>query len=167
MDPGNTARPAITERSPDEPVGKRSGRARRVVVVVLVMLGVTACLGLSTLLVLLDQTALAAQVYLQSVSSGNPAFAEALGDHFSDQADWQMRFYKQDIQRDLDWLRSAEITDVTTAREQTLSGQWVTNLRFNYREQGSADPPRQVMLRVKTDKWLALTYVKAVEIVEP
>jgi hypothetical protein len=167
MDPGNTARPAITERSPDEPVAKRGGRARRVVVVVLVMLGVTACLGLSTLLVLLDQTALAAQVYLQSVSSGNPAFAEALGDHFSDQADWQMRFYKQDIQRDLDWLRGAEITDVTTAREQTLSGQWVTNLRFNYREQGSADPPRQVMLRVKTDKWLALTYVKAVEIVEP
>jgi hypothetical protein len=167
MDTGNTARPVITERSPDELVGKRGGRARRVVVVVLVVLGVTACLGLSTLLVLLDQTALAAQVYLQSVSSGNPAFAEALGDHFSDQADWQMRFYKQDIQRDVDWLRGAEITDVTTAREQTLSGQWVTNLRFNYRKQGSADPPRQVMLRVKTAKWLALTYIKAVEIVEP
>jgi hypothetical protein len=167
MDTGRTAHPAITERSPDEPVERRGGRARRVVVAVLVVLSVLACLGLSTLVVLLDQTALAAQVYLQSVSSGNPAFAEALGDHFSDQADWQMRFYKQDIQRDLEWLKGAEISEVTTAREQTLSGQWVTNLRFMYHEPGSPDQPRQVMLRVKTDKWLALTYIRAVEIVEP
>jgi hypothetical protein len=90
-----------------------------------------------------------------------------LGDHFSDEHEGQMALYRMDIQRDLDWLRGAEISNVTTAREQTLSGQWVTNLRFMYRAQGSADPPRQVMLRVKTDRWLALTYVRAVEIVDP
>ena len=167
METDGVARPAITERSPGERAERRGGRARRVIVAVLVVLGVVACLGFSTLLVLLDQTALAAQVYLQSVSSGNPAFAEALGDHFSDERDRQMRFYQQDIQRDLEWLRGADVSDVTPSREQTLSGQWVTNLRFKYRAQGSTDPPRQVMLRVKTDRWLAITYIRAVEIVEP
>lgn len=167
MDTGDAARPAITERSPGETAERRGGRARRVVVGVLVVLGVLGCMALSTLLVLLDQTSLAAQLYLQSVSSGNPAIAEALGDHWSDERDWQMRFYQQEIQRDLEWLRGADISDVTTAREQTLSGQWVTNLRFMYRAQGSTDPPRQVMLRVKTDRWLAITYIRAVEIVEP
>jgi hypothetical protein len=167
MDTGEAARPAITERHTGERVERRGGRARRIVAALLVVLAVGACLGFSTLVVLLDQTALAAQVYLQSVSSGNTVFAEALGDHFSEQHEGQMALYKMDIQRDLDWLRGAEISNVTTAREQTLSGQWVTNLRFDYRAQGSPDPPRQVMLRVKTDRWIALTYIRAVEIVEP
>jgi hypothetical protein len=167
MDTGEAVRPAITERAPGERGERRVGRARRILVALLVVLGIGACLGLSTLVVLLDQTALAAQVYVQSISSGNPAFAEALGDHFSDQHEGQMALYKMDIQRDLDWLRGAEISDITTSREQTLSGQWVTNLRFKYRAAGSPDPPRQVMLRVKTDRWIALTYIRAVEIVEP
>ena len=167
MDTGNAVRPAITERSPDEAVERRGGRARRMVIGALVVLGVLGCMGLSTLLVLLDQTSLAAQLYLQSVSSGNTAVAEALGDHWSGEREGQMAFYKLDIQRDLDWLRGADISDVTTAREQTLSGQWVTNLRFKYHAQGSPEPPRQVMLRVKTDRWLAITYIRAVEIVEP
>lgn len=167
MDTGEAARPAITERDPSARAERRGGRARRVVAALLVVLGVGACLGFSTLVVLLDQTALAAQVYLQAVSSGNPGLAEAMGDHFSEQHEGQMALYKMDIQRDLDWLKGAEITNVTTAREQTLSGQWVTNLRFMYREAGSTDLPRQVMLRVKTDRWIALTYIRAVEIVEP
>jgi hypothetical protein len=167
MDTGDATHPAITERSPDRTAERRGGKARRVVIGALVVLGVLGCMGLSTLLVLLDQTSLAAQLYLQSVSSGNTALAETLGDHWSDERDGQMAFYKLDIQRDLDWLQGAEISDVTTAREQTLSGQWVTNLRFKYRAQGNPDPPRQVMLRVKTDRWLAITYIRAVEIVEP
>jgi hypothetical protein len=167
MNTGEAARPALTERAPGEKAERRWSRARRLVVALLVVFAVGACLGFSTLVVLLDQTALAAQLYLQAVSSGNPGLAEVMGDHFSDQHEGQMALYKMDIQRDLDWLRGAEITNVTTAREQTLSGQWVTNLRFMYRAAGSSDPPRQVMLRVKTDRWIALTYIRAVEIVEP
>lgn len=118
------------------------------------------------LLVLLDQTSLAAQVYIQSINSGNAGIARTLGDRFSDEGDLHRRFLDLDIRRDLDWLSDADITGLTTAREQTLSGQWATILRFNYRPHNSPDPARPATLRVKTDRWFVFTYIRAVEIVD-
>jgi hypothetical protein len=125
------------------------------------------CGGTSLLLALLDQTSLAAQIYIQSINSGNSGIAEMLGDHFSEQQDLNRRFYALDIQRDLDRFRNAQITDLTTSREQTLSGQWATIVRFNYRPSGSSDPPQPAALRVKTDTWFVFTYIRAVEVASP
>jgi hypothetical protein len=114
----------------------------------------------------LDQTAALAHVYLSAVRTGNTSAAELLGDHFSDEKDWRQRFYEQDIQRDVEWLQGAEISDVTATREQTLSGQWVTMLRFKWRPAGSFEPPGDAVLRVKTEKWFLLSYIRAVELVD-
>lgn len=72
---------------------------------------------------------------------------------------------RQDIQRDTAWLGSKELSDVTATREQTLSGQWVTVVRFSYKPPNSNEAPRKGELRVKTDKWWLLTYVRTVEVV--
>jgi hypothetical protein len=125
------------------------------------------CAGSSLLVFLLDQTSLAAQIYIQSINSGNSGIAEMLGDHFSDQQDLNRRFYALDIQRDLDRFHNAQITDLTTSREQTLSGQWATVIRFNYRPSGSSSQPQPVALRVKTDTWFVFTYIRAVEVASP
>ena len=160
--------------SPTEPPAtdptERRRRRTRVWQVLLALLLLFACLGSSTLLFLLDQTTLAAQAYLQSVNSGNVGIAELMGDHYSEDRDWHQRFFRQDIQRDLEWLQGAHLTDVTTSREQTLSGQWVTILRFNYTPANPTNPnqaqPRPAALRVKTDHWLLITYIRAVELLQ-
>lgn len=139
----------------------------RLAKLLLIVLLPTVCIGWSALVFLLDQTSAAGLVYLNAVSTGNTGVAELLGDHYSSDKEWHQRFYKQDIQRDESWLQGAEISDVTTAREQTLSGQTVTMVRFKWRAAGNVGPLRDVALRVKTDSWLLLTYVRAVEVVEP
>src|SRR5205085_2709453 len=98
---------------------------------------------------------------------GNAGVAEFLGDQFSDNRTWQQRFYQQDIQRDISYLGGADVSDVSTSHEQTLSGQWVTVVRFNWREAGSQGSWTPAALRVKTDKWLVFTYIRAVEIMQP
>ena len=146
---------------------EQPSKLRRRVLGCFVVLLFFVCAGTSVLLALLDQTALAAQIYIQSINSGNSGIAEMLGDHFSDQQDLNRRFYALDIQRDLDRFRNAQISDLTTSREQTLSGQWATVIRFNYRSTGSPGQPRSAALRVKTDTWFVFTYIRAVEVASP
>jgi hypothetical protein len=159
---------SVSEAPAIEPAERRM--RTRIWQVLIALLLLFACLGSSTLLFLLDQTSLAAQAYLQSVNSGNSGIAELMGDHYSDDRDWHQRFFHQDVQRDLEWLQGAHLTDVTTSREQTLSGQWVTILRFNYTPANPTTPnqakPRPGALRVKTDHWLLITYIRAVELLE-
>jgi hypothetical protein len=121
------------------------------------------CVGSIVLVVLMDQTSLVGTMYLRAINSGQAWAAEALGDQYSDQRDWHQRFYALDIQRDMSYLSGADITDVVTTREQTLSGQWVTMVRFNWRNASSLGNWRPAALRVKTDKWLVFTYIRAVE----
>lgn len=149
-----------TERKP-----RRSWR--KIAAAVLLALVVFACVGSAAVLLVMDRTTAAGMVYLNAVSSGNTWAAEALGDHWSADQAQNMSFYEADIQRDTAWLRGAEITDATATREQTLSGQWVTMVRFNWRPTGSLDPPKKGALRVKTDSWLIVTYVRAVEVTDP
>ncbi len=141
--------------------------ARRLAKVLLLILLPLMCIGSTALLLLLDQTSAAGLVYLSAVNTGNTWTAELLGDHYSDDKGWHQRLFQQDIQRDEGWLKGAEISDVTTTREQTLSGQWVTMLRFKWHAADSVEPPRDVALRVKTDNWLILTYVRTVKVVGP
>jgi len=65
------------------------------------------------------------------------------------------------------YLQGAELSGVTTTREQTLSGQWVTMVRFSWRKAGSTATWTPGALRVKTDHWWFFTYIRAVEDVEP
>jgi hypothetical protein len=145
----------------------KPSRRKRVGCAVLVILSVILCLGSITVTVLADQTTLMGAAYLQAVHLGNANAAELLGDHFSDDKTWHQKFYAQDIQRDIGYLSNAELTGVTATREQTLSGQWVTMVRFSWRERGSSGAWTQAALRVKTDHWWFITYIRAVEVVEP
>lgn len=146
---------------------KSRSRRRRVGCSVLVVLFVVLCLGSVTVTIMADQTTLMGVAYLQTVHLGNAKAAELLGDHFSDDQTWHQKFYAQDIQRDMAYLQGAELSGVTTTREQTLSGQWVTMVRFSWREKGSTGSWTQGALRVKTDHWWFITYIRAVEVVEP
>ncbi len=114
----------------------------------------------------LDQTSALGYAYLGAVSTGNTWTAELLGDHYSDERAWRQRFYEQDIQRDVQWLQGAEISDIEAVREQTLSGQWVTMVYFKWRPGDTREPLRDAALRVKTEKWLLLNYIRAVELVD-
>jgi hypothetical protein len=140
--------------------------ARRIGKVILLVLLPLVCIGSTALVFVLDQTTALAHVYLSAVQSGNTSAAELLGDHYSDEKDWRQRFYEQDIQRDVQWLQGAAISDVSAVREQTLSGQWVTMLYFKWRPAGSLEPPEDAALRVKTEKWFLLSYIRAVELVD-
>ena len=102
---------------------------------------------------------------LQAVQGGNTSVAEALGDHYSENRAANSQLYEMDLQRDIGWLRGAQVASVTTSREQTLSGQWATVLRFDWRPDSSAQW-RHATLRVKTERWLLITYIRAVELVE-
>ncbi|HEX8230568.1 MAG TPA: hypothetical protein VF826_14815 [Chloroflexia bacterium] len=124
------------------------------------------CIVSTALVFVLDQTSALGYAYLHAVTNGNTWTAELLGDHYSDEKDSRQRFYEQDIQRDVQWLQGAEISDVTATREQTLSGQWVTMVYFKWRPVGSIQPPEDAALRVKTEKWLLLNYIRAVELVD-
>ena len=73
--------------------------------------------------------------------------------------------YQLDLERDLAWLGGATISDVQTTREETLSGQGVTMVRFKWRPAGSNSLPEDAVLRVKTERWLAVTYIRTVEVV--
>ncbi len=126
-----------------------------------------ACAGSFSLLVAADQTAFLGLTYVNAISSGNTDLAEFLGDHFSENKGWNRQSLALDIQRDSVWLNGAELSDVTTSREQTLSGQWVTMVRFKYRGMHSSAPWQEAALRVKIDRWYLLPYVRVVEIAEP
>ncbi len=140
--------------------------ARRVGRAILLVLLPIVCIVSAALMAALDQTTALGYAYLSAISTGNTWAAELLGDHYSGEKDWRKRLYELDIQRDAGWLQGAEISDVTAAREQTLSGQWVTLLRFKWRPAGSAEPPHDALLRVKTEKWLLLNYIRTVELVD-
>ena len=144
----------------------RGSLARRIGKAVLLVLLPLVCIGSTALVLVLDQTTALAHVYLNAVRTGNTSAAELLGDHYSDEKDWRQRFFEQDIQRDVQWLQGAEISDITATREQTLSGQWVTMLYFKWRPAGSLEPPEDAALRVKTEKWFLLSYIRAVELVD-
>lgn len=144
----------------------RGSMARRIGKAVLLVLLPLVCIGSTALVFVLDQTTALAHVYLNAVRTGNTSTAELLGDHYSDEKDWRQRFYEQDIQRDVQWLQGAEISDVRAVREQTLSGQWVTMLYFKWRPAGTLEPHRDAVLRVKTEKWFLLSYIRAVELVD-
>lgn len=133
--------------------------------IVLVLLPI-ACIGSTALVFVLDQTTALGYAYLNAVQTGNTWAAEMLGDHYSGEKDWRRRFYQQDIQRDVQWLQGAEISDVAATRAQTLSGQWVTMLRFQWRPSGSLGPLEDATLRVKTEKWWLWNYIRAVELVD-
>src|ERR1051325_1264338 len=86
--------------------------------------------GIISLVILMDQTTFVGMAYLRAVNSNNTWTAELLGDQYSEDRNWHQRFYQLDIKRDEEYLANAELSDVTTSREQTLSGQWVTVVRF-------------------------------------
>jgi hypothetical protein len=145
---------------------KRKRPWKRVGIALLLVLVVGLCLGSTSVLVMADQTTFMGVAYLNSVRSGNVGIAELLGDHFSDDSGWHQKFYATDIQRDMSYLHDAEVTNVIATREQTLSGQWVTIVRFNWREPGSTGDWHTGAMRVKTGRWLFITYINAVELVE-
>jgi hypothetical protein len=99
--------------------------------------------------------------------TGNSWAAELVGDHFSDNSGFNGKLIRLDFQRDSAWLKDAEVTGITSSKEQTLSGQWATVLRFDYRALGSNGPWQRAALRVKTDRWFAIPFVRAVERIEP
>src|SRR5438552_1289492 len=136
---------------PETPQAKKRSRRRRVGCVVLVVLAVVLCLGSVSVTIMADQTTLMGMAYLQTVHLGNAGAAELLGDHFSDDKTWHQKFYAQDIQRDMAYLQGSELSGVITTREQTLSGQWVTMVRFSWRKSGSTGAWTPAALRVKTD----------------
>jgi hypothetical protein len=115
----------------------------------------------------MDQTALAANVYLQAVSSNNKGLAMLLADHYTQNSEGQRASYEFDLERDLGWLGGASVSSVEATREETLSGQAVTVLRFNWRPAGGNSPPEPAALRVKTERWFVVTYIRAVEIIDP
>src|SRR6476620_4360387 len=128
---------------------------------------VVLCAGAAVLAAFIDQPALLGNAYLQAVVSGNEEGVNLIADHFSDDQKLNRFFLGEDFKRDSEYLAHAEIGDVRTERTQTLSGQWVTLLRFKYRPEGLAAPWKEGALRIKTDSWLVLTYLRAVEQVEP
>jgi hypothetical protein len=115
----------------------------------------------------MDQTALAANVYLQAIGSNNKGLAMALGDHYTSNAEGQRAIYELDVDRDLEWLGGATISEVQATREETVSGQSVTILKFQWRPAGSSSVPEEAALRVKTDRWFAVTYIRTVEVMDP
>ena len=125
------------------------------------------CVGSIVLVVLMDQTTMVGLAYVRAVNSGQAWAAEILGDQYSDDRDWHQRFFQLDIQRDISYLSGADISDISASREQTLSGQWVTVVRFNWRGPTSLGHWQPGALRVKTDKWLIFTYIRAVEEMSP
>ena len=139
----------------------RMGRALALLLLALL------CAGSITLVVVMDQTTFVGLAYLRAVNGGNKWAAELLGDHYSEDRGWHQRFLSQDIDRDLGYLANSEVADVTASREQTLSGQWVTIVRFTWRGTESLGNWQRAALRVKTDNWLIFTYIRAVEITQP
>ncbi len=133
----------------------------------LVTLFALLCFGSIGIVVLGDQTALAGMAYLGAVNSGNTGIVALMGDHYTESSGWHQRFLAQDARRDAAWLNGAEVSDVTTSREQTLSGQWVTMVRFRWRKAGTSAQWTQAALRVKTDRWLFIPYVRVVEDIGP
>src|SRR5438309_11527201 len=131
----------------DAPQPKR--RRVRLWQALLLALLLLLCVGSISAFVLADQTTMVGVLYLQAVNAGNDTAAQLLGDHFSDDQGWHQRFFEQDIRRDIGYLNGATLSGVTASREQTLSGQWVTMLRFNYRAPDST-AWSQAALRVKT-----------------
>ena len=131
------------------------------------ILAALLCVGCAALAILMDQTALAANVYLQAVNSNNKGLAMLLADHYTENAAGQRALYELDLDRDLALLSGVTLTNIETTREQTLSGQWVTILRFNWRPAGSNGAFVPWVLRVKTDRWFVVTYVRAVEVISP
>jgi hypothetical protein len=144
----------------------KSNIARRVGKAILLVLLPLMCIASTSLVFVLDQTSALGYAYIHVVSTGNTWTAELLGDHYSGEKEWRQRFYQQDIRRDVQWLQGAEIRDIAATREQTLSGQWVTMVYFKWRPMGSIEPLQDAALRVKTEKWLLLNYIRAVELVD-
>jgi hypothetical protein len=126
-----------------------------------------ACVGCAALAMLLDGTALAANLYLGAVSSNNRDLALLMADHYSQRGEANRALYGLDLSRDIAWLGGATISDVQATRDTTLSGQTVTLLTFKWRPAGSSGPLQNGALRVKTERWFALTYIKTVEIAGP
>ena len=149
------------------PITRKKPRLKRILLLAFVPLLLALCLGSITFTVMADQTTLLGVAYLQSVHTGNLWLAGLMGDHFSDDKGWHQRFYGQDIQRDADSLHSVELSGVSATREQTLSGQWFTMVRYKWRERGSSGPWHEGALRVKTDHWWFFTYIRAVEPTDP
>jgi hypothetical protein len=121
------------------------------------------CGGVVVLALVLDQTTALGTAYLRAVNSGNAQAAELLGDHYANTTSAQQQRYKLDIQRELAYLDGAELSDVRAVRGQTMSGQWVTELRFKWRPSGSSGQWTDALLYVKTEKWFLLPYIRAVE----
>jgi hypothetical protein len=147
-----------------EPDRKRRAPIWKVLLLVFFVLG---CLGSVAAVVMADQTTLMGVTYLQAVNSGNTWAAETLGDHFSPDSARNKVMLSLDIQRDLAYLHAAELRNVVSTRESTLSGQWVNIVRFEWREAGSTGPWNKLAMRVKLEKWLLLTYIRTVELIDP
>jgi len=112
-----------------------------------------------------DQADMLANAYINAATQGNDGAAALLGDHFSEDRNFNQKMFALDFQRDSDYLNGAQITGMSLERTQSLSGQWMTVARFQYRPLGSTDwHPAE--LRVKTASWLCVTYIRAVESVE-
>ena len=158
-----------TEMTPESSskAANRPSRLKRILLLALVPILIVLCLGSASLTVMADQTTLLGVVYLQSVHTGNLWLAGLMADHFSDDKGWHQRFYGQDIQRDAGSLHDVELSEVSATREQTLSGQWVTMVRYKWRERGTSGPWHEGALRVKTDHWWFFTYIRAVEPTDP
>jgi|SRR5687768_1709607 len=156
-----------TEVVEDIVVPRRKRRGGRILAWLGATLAALACGGCALLAILMDQTALAANVYLQAVSSNNKGLAMLLADHYTQNAEGQRASFEFDLDRDLGWLGGAEVADVEAAREETLSGQKVTVVRFNWRPAGSNGPQAPAALRVKTERWFVVTYIRTVEVIDP
>lgn len=116
---------------------------------------------------MVDQTTFLGVAYLRAVNTNNTWAAEMLGDQYSEDRNWHQTVYQLDLWRDSQYLANAELSDVTSSREQTLSGQWVTVVRFNWKSPETLYKWQPSALRVKTDKWFFFTYIRAVEVVQP
>lgn len=131
------------------------------------LLFVVLCLGTMGLLAVVDQPSLLGTAYVQAAAAGNAGIVDLIGDRFTEDQSFNRRMFALDFQRDSQYLQGAELSDLRAERTQTLSGQWVTVMHFKYREAGSGANWTDGALRIKTDGWLLLTYVRAVEKVEP
>lgn len=133
----------------------------------LLVLFVIFCLGSVAGVVLADQTTAMGVAYLHAINSGNTWAAEMLGDRFSDRSAINQANLSMDVQRDLVYLHGAELRNVASTRETTLSGQWINVVRFEWRDAASGGDWNKAAFRVKLDKWLLLTYIRTVEEIEP
>jgi hypothetical protein len=127
------------------------------------ILVILLCASFTTMVILLDQTTALGMAYLRAVNTGNAQAAELLADHYDNTTTAQQTRYTLDIQRDIARFGDAELSDIETQRGQTMSGQWVTALRFKYRPSGSTGAWSTALLYVKTEKWFLLPYIRAVE----